>query len=159
MDSFEQNVAKLEADRAAARLAFGEPSAPLAPLAPNRKRKNPPATVRPNYFCKRCHEVGRHWESDCPTSDDPAYDYVMASVPRGIPVVKLQRSSRGQLFMKSSGEACELVPNHAAFREILDMMRGNVQQQQEEKKSLAATAHLALHQNVDGRLCGGHPVL
>jgi hypothetical protein len=118
-DYFAEHAARLQQDQAAARQALLDDH-PKAPIG--RKRVS---YVRHDYCCRRCGEVGRHWQSDCPTVGDPAYDYVMTSLPRGIPSARLRRAPQGSLVMRSSGEACELVPNHKAFREILEMMYGS----------------------------------
>jgi hypothetical protein len=134
-DPFTQNAANLMQEQAAARsLALVAGAAPGSSVArPGWGRGGAPSGGRgrgrgpaPSYVCRRCGESGKHWEKDCSTIGDPAFDYKTVRMPTGIPVTKLQRNADGSLVLPT-GEMGELAPNRAAFQEQLALMAGAVQ--------------------------------
>ncbi|KAG1670748.1 hypothetical protein FOA52_013975 [Chlamydomonas sp. UWO 241] len=93
----------------------------------------------PSYYCRRCAEEGKHWEKDCPTVGDPAYDFKVTRMPTGIPITKLTRNADGALVLPT-GEMGALVENTTAFQRQIALMSG--QQPAEEVPVGVLATHL-----------------
>lgn len=141
-DPFAQSAASLQQEQAAARNLVLAAAAAPAPAKQDRPgswgmgggRGGPGAAAgragggrgrgpAAAYICRRCGEAGKHWEKDCPTVGDPAFDYKTLRMPTGIPVTKLEKTADGSLYLPT-GQLGQLASNRAAFAKELALMTG-----------------------------------
>ena len=84
----------------------------------------PGGSIRPpmERTCPRCKQSG-HWERECPTYGDAAFDVKRTHLPRGVPGNMLQQSAAGSMIMPN-GQIGQLRPNVAGFNQEMAALAG-----------------------------------